>query len=67
MSIYKKDNKFGSLLIILLSLFIIVFFTKDAFYNMQENFDKSETLNSTLEEKTSELQKLEALDKDLKT
>ncbi len=67
MSVYKKDNKFTSLLIILASLFILVFFTKGVFYSMQENFDKSESLNSSLDEKTIELQKLETLDKDLKT
>ena len=66
MSTLKKDNKFLSLLVILVSLFILIFFTKDIFDSMQENLDTRGRLTSEETEKSKELFKLSSLEKDLK-
>ena len=66
MSIYKKDNKFISYLVILLSLFVLVLFTKTEVMNMQENFDAKDTVELELQAKTNELSELNEIEKKLK-
>ena len=58
MSVYNKDNKFLAYLIILVSLFVIVFITKSQFSLMQENLDSLETYKSERDEKKSKLKDL---------
>lgn len=67
MSINKKDNKFISLVIVLISLFILVIFTKNMYYTMQENLDIKNNLETDLQEKNSDLRELETLEKELKS
>ncbi|MDD3646126.1 MAG: hypothetical protein PHH06_01830 [Candidatus Gracilibacteria bacterium] len=67
MNINKNDNKFTSLLIFLVSLFVLVFFTKNMFYEMQAKQDTKESLEAELQVKDDELAKLESLEKDLKS
>lgn len=45
MSVELKNNQFLSYLVVLLSLFILVLFTKDQIMNMQTNLDQVEILN----------------------
>jgi hypothetical protein len=61
MSVYKKNNKFISYLIILLSLFILVLVTKDEIIEFQQNSDENEVYNIKLEEKKSKLLELNNL------
>lgn len=65
MSLYKKNNKFVSYLIVLLSLFILIIFTKDKIGILQENLDLKETYNLELDESKTELQELNDLKLDL--
>lgn len=67
MNINKNNNKFTALLIFLVSFFVLVFFTKNMFYDMQAKLDINETLQIELETKNEELLKLESLEKDLKS
>ncbi|MFK7780455.1 MAG: hypothetical protein QM490_04970 [Candidatus Gracilibacteria bacterium] len=60
MSIYKKNNKFVSYLIILITLFILVLITKGKFDVLQEKLDSKETLSFSLDEKREELLELNA-------
>lgn len=50
MSIELKNNRFLSYLILLLTLFILVLFTKDQIMSMQSHLDTKETLNLELQE-----------------
>ena len=65
MSVYKKDNKFITLIVVLLSLFILIFFTKDAFYTMQENLDVENELEVERKEKNEQLKKIEEIEASL--
>lgn len=65
MSIYKKENKFVWLLILLASFFVLIFFTQNMFYSMQEKLDLESELSIKNDGKTAELSKLESLEKDL--
>jgi len=49
MSVELKNNQFLSYIIVLLSLFILVLFTKDQIMNVQSNLDEKEKLNSELQ------------------
>jgi len=60
-----QNSKFISLLLILFSFAIILFITKNQFYNYNLNSDKNSTLNSGLIEKNTELQNLSTLEQDL--
>ena len=65
MSVYKKDNKFTTLLVVLISLFILIFFTKDMFYSMQEKLDLKSGLELEKIDKNKQLEKLEILEAEL--
>jgi biopolymer transport protein ExbB/TolQ len=61
MSVELKNNQFLSYLVVLLSLFILVLFTKDEIMSVQSNLDKKEQLNqelSQVREKQENLQKI---------
>lgn len=61
MSVEMKNNQFLSYLIILLSLFILILFTKDQIMSVQSHLDQVEQLNSELENTRAtqdELQKI---------
>lgn len=55
MSVYNKNNKFISYLIILSTFFIVVLFTKDEILMIQENRDLRDTYNIKLEDKKTQL------------
>lgn len=61
MSIYNKNNKFVSYLIILISLFILVLFTSDKIKEIYQNIDLKETHNISLNEKKAKLGELNNL------
>jgi hypothetical protein len=61
------DNKIKNLIIIFLSIFILLFFTKDAFYNMTELQDEKEQNTNKLNEIVNQLNDLEKLEKELKS
>jgi len=61
MSIYNKNNKFVSYLLVLVSLFILVLFTKDIIKKIYENKDLKETYSTSLQEKKDKLTKLNEL------
>ena len=65
MSIYNQNNKFISYLIILLSIFILILFTKNELLNIQENIDLKNTYMSDLDDKKSELVKINNTKKSL--
>lgn len=58
MSIWNKNNKIYWYIIILLSLFIFVLFTRNQITNMQFKFDEKEQKEIVLQSKRDELQKL---------
>lgn len=61
MSVELPNNQFLSYVIILISLFILVLFTKDQIMNVQSNIDQKEVLNSELQNvrvKQENLQKI---------
>jgi len=55
MSVYNKNNKFISYLIILATFFIVVLFTKDQIIKIQENRDLRDTYNIELADKKTQL------------
>lgn len=61
MSIYNKNNKFVSYLIILISLFILVLFTSDKIKEIYQNIDLKETYTTSLNEKKAKLGELNTL------
>lgn len=61
MSIYSGKNKFVSYLIILISLFILILFTKDQITKIQENNDLKETYTIDLDNKKTKLSELNEL------
>lgn len=63
----NSKNKFFSLLLILVWLFIFVVFTKTQFYNLQSNLDLKNIITSEYTQKIGELSKLEELKKSLST
>ena len=65
MSVYEKDNKFLSYLIILISLFIIVLFTKDQFNVIQENLDSKSSYGNELKLKREKLNSLNEIKNEL--
>jgi hypothetical protein len=48
MSVELKNNQFLSYIVVLLSLFILVLFTKDEIMSVQSNIDQKEQLNAQL-------------------
>lgn len=54
----NSNKKIYGYILFLISLFIIVFFTKNQFINLQVNLDSKKEIKSELEEKRLELQKL---------
>ena len=65
MSVYRKDNKFISYLILLISLFVIVLFTKDQFNVMQEKLDSKNTYNKELKLKREKLDSINKIKNEL--
>lgn len=65
MLVQNKNNKFVSYLIILLSLFVLVLFTKNEVVTLQSNLDQVEIKESTLETKKTKLTNLNDLKKEL--
>jgi Tfp pilus assembly protein PilO len=65
MSVYNKNNKFVSYLIILVSLFVLVLVTKDQVMFMQENLDLRDMNNVELSEKKTKLSELNNLKAEL--
>ncbi|MDP2090084.1 MAG: hypothetical protein Q8K30_00675 [Candidatus Gracilibacteria bacterium] len=61
MSIYNKNNKFVSYIIILFSLFILVLFTSDKIKEIYENKDLKETYTLSLNDKKAKLTELNTL------
>lgn len=61
MSVYNKDNKFISYIFVLISLFILVLFTKDQVMLIQENLDVREVNNIELTTKVDRLKELNDL------
>ncbi len=61
----NQNSKFISLLLLLISFFIIVFFTSWVFYNLQWNLDTHWKSIKNLEDKKKELLKLNELKKSL--
>ncbi|MFC1797999.1 hypothetical protein ACFLY2_02430, partial [Patescibacteria group bacterium] len=57
-SVYNKNNKFISYLIILATLFILILITKNQIITLQENLDLKESYNIELTENKSDLKKL---------
>ncbi len=66
MSIYKKDKKFISYLVILLSLFVLVIFTKAEISYIQENADTKDTIEAELKTETEKLAALNKIEAELK-
>jgi len=65
MTTNTQNSKFISLLLVLFSFAIILFVTKDQFYNYSLNSDKNEFLNISLLSKNDELSKLNKLEQEL--
>ena len=65
MTLNKKNNKFVSYLIILLTLFVLIIVTKDKLTVLQENLDLRETYSIELEEKKEKLKWLNDLKNEL--
>lgn len=57
----KNNSKFISSLIILLSLFLIVFFTKDQFFKLQENLDSRDFYKEESVKKDQELSEVNSI------
>ena len=66
MSVYNKDNKFISYLIILISAFILVFITRNQFFSTQENLNAKQNYEQQKDDKKSKLQEINALRTKLK-
>ena len=62
----KRNNNFISYLIILFSLFILVFFTRDQYNTMQENLDINNDHVVSLLQKKTELDKLNKIRSNIK-
>lgn len=58
MSVYNQKNKFISYVLILLSLFIIVLFTKDEISMIQENSDLRDSYKIQLDDKKTKLNEI---------
>jgi len=65
MSIYNKNNKFISYLTIILSIFILLLFTKNELLSIQKNIDLKNTYISDLDDKKNELIKINKIKKSL--
>lgn len=61
MSIYNKNNKFVSYLMILISLFILVLFTSDKIKQIYQNIDLKDTYTINLNDKKTKLNELNKL------
>jgi len=57
MWVIKKDNKFISYLIILISLFILFLITLEQYKQLQHNLDKRNELNSSIKQKREQILK----------
>lgn len=55
-----KNTLIANVLIII-SLFVLLLFTKDYYFNLQNNLEQKENLEIELEEKTNELKKFEEI------
>jgi predicted Holliday junction resolvase-like endonuclease len=58
MSVYNKNNKFMSYLIIVATFFIVVLFTKNEIVKIQENIDLRDTYTIELESKKTQLEEI---------
>jgi len=67
MSSIKKNNKIKNLIVIFITIFILLFFTKQAFYNMSELLDEKEENTVKLENIVEQLNELQKLEQDLKS
>jgi uncharacterized protein YpmB len=67
MSSITTNNKIKNLIIIFITIFILLFFTKQAFYNMNELLDEKEENTTKLENIVSQLNDLQKLEQDLKS
>lgn len=67
MSSITTNNKIKNLIIIFITIFILLFFTKQAFYNMNELLDQKEENTYKLESVVSQLNELQKLEQDLKS
>jgi hypothetical protein len=61
MSVELKNNQFLSYIVVLLSLFILVLFTKDEIISVQSNLDEREQLNIQLNEVRVDQEKLQKI------
>lgn len=61
------NNKLTSLIILLFSLMILVFFTRDSFYTLQSNLDTQVQKTKEQADKKAELEKLNKLKADLES
>ncbi|MCT4617373.1 MAG: hypothetical protein N4A38_04145 [Candidatus Gracilibacteria bacterium] len=57
----NAKNKLIANILIIISLFVLVLFTKDAYFNLQNNKEQKETLAIQLEDKQKELKKFEEI------
>ncbi len=62
-----KDNKIKNLTIFLLTIFILLFFTKSAFYNMNELLDINNKNTQKVKNIVTQLNSLQKLEQDLKS
>ncbi len=58
MSVYNKNNKFISYIIILAAFFVVILFTKDQIVMIQENRDLRDTYTIKLKDTTTKLEKI---------
>ena len=61
MSVQMKNNQLLSYLIILISLFILILFTKDQFINVQSNIEQVSQLNNELSKTRDTQEKLQKI------
>jgi hypothetical protein len=67
MSSITTNNKIKNLIVIFITIFILLFFTKQAFYNMNELLDEKEENTIKLENIVTQLNDLQKLEQDLKS
>lgn len=61
-----KNNKIKNLIILLVTIFILLFFTKQAFYNMNQLLDENKKDTDNLSSIVNQLNELQTLEQDLK-
>jgi len=67
MSSITTNYKIKNLIVIFITLFILLFFTKEAFYNMNDLLDQKEENTTKLENIVTQLKDLQKLEQDLKS